>query len=72
MRMKNVTLPQFLTVDPDLDPDRVRAIVRSEDIASTERALKQLASVTGDAKVADSLLQLATAVRPVSHWGLNE
>jgi hypothetical protein len=72
MRMKTSSLPQIDPIDPDLDPNRVRAIITSEDLASTERALKQLASVTADPTTAASLLQLASAVRPVSHWGLNE
>ena len=72
MRMKSSVPSQTVATGTSLDTENTRAIITSEEIASAERALKQLASVTNDPKAADSLRQLASAVRPVSHWGLNE
>ncbi|MGZ4962252.1 MAG: hypothetical protein ACXWC8_06830 [Limisphaerales bacterium] len=49
-----------------------RRLISSEDIASVERALRQLASLENNTEARRSLLELASTIRPVSHWGLNE
>ncbi|MDB6058279.1 MAG: hypothetical protein JWO95_2123 [Verrucomicrobiales bacterium] len=71
--MKTSTLPQSELQTSTTDLDQERLLITSEDLASVERALRQVAIVEKDDQArCRSLLELAASVRPVGHWGLNE
>lgn len=71
--MKTSTLPQPELENVGYDINEQRRLFSSEDIASAERALRQLMILEKDNQArCRSLLELAASVRPVTHWGLNE